>query len=66
MYILDEEAFAKGQAANEKYTEDTLWAYKKSGPKNDKYGSLVKVASVSVQKNERTGEILTFDLKPVS
>ena len=66
VYILDEEAFAKGQAANEKYTEDTLWAYKKSGPKNDKYGSLVKVASVSVQKNERTGEILTFDLKPVS
>ncbi len=69
VYILDEEAFAAGQQAEQaqgkKYTMDTLWGYSKSGPKNDKYQPLVKVASVKIQKNEKTGEILTFDLKTV-
>ena len=62
VYTLDEEAFAAGQADNPKYTMDTLWAYSKSGPKKDKYQSLVKVASASVLKNETTGEILSFEI----
>ena len=65
VYVLDKEAFAAGQADNKDYDMDTLWLYSKSGPKNDKYQSLVKVASVSICKNEKTGEILSFDLKPV-
>ena len=63
VYILDEEAFAAGQAADKDYDMDTLWGYSKSGPSKDKYQSLIKVASVSVCKNEKTGEILSFDLK---
>ena len=62
VYTLDEEAFAAGQADNPKYTLDTLWAYSKSGPKKDKYQSLVKVASASIVKNEKTGEILSFEI----
>ena len=65
VYVLDEEAFAAGQAADEKYTLDTLWKYSKSGPSKDKYHSLIKVASVSIVKNEKTGDILSFDVKPV-
>ena len=44
---------------------EKLWAYSKSGPKKDKYQSLIKVASVSILKNEKTGEILSFELTPV-
>ena len=66
VYILDEEAFAAGQAADETYTMNTLWGYSKSGPGKDPYGSLVKVASVQVRKQEKTGEILEFVLMPVS
>ena len=66
VYVLDEAAFAAGQAdaaAQEKtYNMDTLWAYSKSGPKKDQYQSLIKVASVDVTKNEDTGEILSFDI----
>ena len=62
IYTLDEEAFAAGQADNPKYTMDTLWAYSKSGPKKDKYQSLVKVASASIVKNEKTGQILSFEI----
>ena len=65
VYVLDEAAFAEGQKANSGYSMDTLWGYSKSGPSKDKYGSLVKVASASVVKNEKTGEILSFDVKPV-
>ena len=65
VYVLDEEAFAAGQAADSKYTMDTLWKYSKSGPKKDKYQSLIKVASASVVKNEKTGEILSFSVTPV-
>ena len=61
VYVLDEEAFAAGQAADAGYTMDTLWAYSKSGPKKDAYQSLVKVASADVVKNEKTGEILEFN-----
>ncbi len=63
VYVLDEEAFAAGQAAGKDYTMDTLWGYSKSGPSKDKYGSLIKVASASVLKNEKTGEILSFQLE---
>ena len=63
VYVLDEEAFAAGQAKDSKYTMDTLWGYSKSGPSKDKHQSLIKVASVKIQKNEKTGEILAFDLK---
>ena len=69
VYVLDEEAFAAGQAAaaekNKTYTMDTLWAYSKSGPKKDAYGSLVKVATATIHKDENTGEILSFEITPV-
>ena len=64
VYVLDEEAFAAGQAADEKYTLEKLWGYSKSGPKKDEYQSLVKVASANVIKNEKTGEILEFTITP--
>ncbi len=64
VYTLDEAAFAAGQAAEKDYDEDTLWGYSKSGPKKDKYQSLIKVASVAIVKNEKTGEILSFELTP--
>jgi hypothetical protein len=63
VYVLDEAAFAAGQAADSKYTMDTLWAYSKSGPSKDKYGSLVKVATAKVIRNEKTGDILNFQLE---
>ena len=65
VYVLDAEAFAAGQEADSGYTMDTLWAYSKSGPSKDKYGSLVKVATAEVVKNEKTGEILSFTCTPV-
>jgi hypothetical protein len=65
VYILDEAAFAEGQAADSKYTIDTLWGYSKSGPAKDKYGSLIKVATAKIQKNEKTGEILSFTIAPL-
>ena len=65
VYTLDEEAFAAGQAEDESYTIDKLWTYSKSGPKKDKYQSLVKVASCDIVKNEKSGEILSFTCTPV-
>ena len=65
VYILDQEAFAAGQADSEKYTLETLWAYSKSGPKKDKFQSLIKVAEASIQKNEDTGEILSCTVEPL-
>ena len=65
VYILDAEAFAAGQAADKTYTMDTLWGYSKSGPKKDAYGSLIKVATAEIQKDEKTGEILSFTISPV-
>ena len=66
VYTLDEEAFAAGQAADKDYTMNTLWGYSKSGPGKDKYQSLVKVASVTLRKNEKTGEILSMEVVPVT
>jgi hypothetical protein len=65
VYVLDEEAFAAGQAEDPSYNMDTLWAYSKSGPKKDKYQSLIKVASCDIVKNEKTGEVLSFDCTTV-
>ena len=65
VYVLDEEAFAAGQAEDPSYTMDKLWTYSKSGPKKDKFQSLIKVASCDVIKNEKTGEILEFNCTPV-
>ena len=65
VYVLDETAFAAGQAADSGYTMDTLWAYSKSGPKKDLYQSLVKVASATYSQVEKTGEVLDFVVTPV-
>ena len=62
IYTLDEAAFAAGHADESGYTMDTLWAYSKSGPKKDKHQSLVKVATASITKNEKTGQILHFEI----
>ena len=63
IYILDEEAFAAGQASDSSYTEDTLWGYSKSGPKKDKYQSLVKVGTLTMTRDEWKNEILTFEIE---
>ena len=65
VYVLDEAAFAAGQAEDESYTIEKLWTYSKSSPKKDKYQSLIKVASCAVVKDEKTGEILSFHCTPV-
>lgn len=65
VYVLDQEAFAAGQAADEEYGMDTLWGYSKSGPSKDPHQSLVKVATAQVEKNEKTEQILEFSLTPV-
>ena len=62
IYVVDEAKFAEGQAADENYDLDTLFGYSKSGPKKDKYGSMVKVGTVNIQMLESTDEILAFDL----
>ena len=63
IYILDKEAFAAGQAADSSYTEDTLWGYSKSGPKKDKYQSLVKVGTLTMTRDEWKNEILSFEIE---
>jgi hypothetical protein len=69
VYVLDQEKFDVGvsdAAANGKeYGMDTLWGYSKSGPGKDKYGSMVKVATVKYIEVEKTGEIPEFNLTPV-
>ena len=60
VYLLDEEAFAAGQAADKKYSMDTLWGYSKSGPGKDPYGSLVKLATATFTVNESTDEVVDF------
>lgn len=69
VYVLDQEKFDAGVAAaaakDEKYDMDTLWGYSKSGPGKDKYGSMIKVATVKYIEVEKTGEIPEFNLTPV-
>ena len=62
VYVLDQDAFAAGQAADNSYTMDTLWGYSKSGPKKDPYGSLVKVGEVTFTRNEKTDAIQDWNL----
>ena len=62
VYILDEEAFAAGQAADAKYNMDTLWGYSKSGPSKDPYKSLEKVATLTFTRNEKTDSITDWML----
>ena len=64
VYVLDKEAFDAATAKDEKYSMDTLWGYSKSGPSKDKYQTMIKVATVSTLKNEKTGEYLTFEVTP--
>ena len=64
VYVLDEEAFAAGQAADSEYTMDTLWGYSKSGPSKDKYASLVKVATATFTMNEDSGEYRDLLIEP--
>ena len=67
VYTLDEAVFAAGQAdaeAKDKtYDMDTLWAYSKSGPKKDAYGSLVKVATATFTQVKDSGEVLDWSLE---
>ncbi len=63
LYALDEAAFAAGQEASDTYSMDTLWAYSKSGPKKDAYGSLVKVGTATLCYTEKTGEVADFAFK---
>ncbi len=63
VYVLDQEAFAAGQADDESYSMDTLWHYSKSGPKKDKHQSLLKVAEVTFQKNEKSDAIAQLNVK---
>ena len=69
VYVLDQEKFDVGvsdAAANGKeYGMDTLWGYSKSGPGKDKYGSMIKVATVKYIEVEKTGEIPEFNRTPV-
>ncbi len=63
VYVLDKEAFAVGQSEEEGYDMDTLWGYSKSGPKNDKHQSLVKVAQATFEMNEDTDKCENFKLE---
>ena len=64
VYVLDGEAFSRGQQSDGAYTLETLFSYSKSGPSKDPFGSLVKVATAKIVKNEKTGEILDFSCQP--
>ncbi len=70
VYILNHDAFAAGvEAANakdESYTIDTLWGYSKSGPQKDPYQSLIRVGEARYNKNEKTGQVMDFQLTPVN
>ncbi len=65
VYLLDEAAFAAGQAEDETYTADTLWAYSKSGPKKDKYQSLIKIAELTFTQEEETLAVSGWNLERV-
>ena len=69
VYVLDEEAFAIGQAEaaakGETYDMDTLWGYSKSGPGKDQYKSLVKAGTATFTVEESTGKVFDFWYTPV-
>ena len=60
VYLLDEAAFAAGQAADKDYDMDTLWGYSKSGPGKDPYGSLVKLGTATFTVTEKTDAVSDF------
>ena len=66
VYVLNEEAFAAGQAdataKGKTYDMDTLWAYSKSSPGKDTYKSLTKVATSTFTQEESSGTILDFEV----
>ena len=66
VYVLNEEAFAAGQAdaaaKSKTYNMDTLWGYSKSGPSKDTYKSLTKVATATFIQEESSGNILDFEV----
>lgn len=64
IYVVSPENFAKGQEDDETYTMDTLWGYSKSGPKKDKYQSLIYVGTATFVMNERTQEVTDYVWKP--
>ena len=63
IYILDEEAFAAGQAADKDYSMDTLWSFSKSGPKKDAHKSLVKVGTATFTMEEKTEAVSGFSVE---
>ncbi len=67
VYVLDCEVFSEGEMTSaekgEVYNMDTLWAYSKSGPKKDPYQSLIHVGIVTFRMDEKTGEVLDFELE---
>jgi ECF transporter S component (folate family) len=65
VYVLDKEAFAAGQAADSSYTMDTLWAYSKSGPKKDKYKSLIYVGTATIVRDSNSGDVLEFNVEAI-
>ena len=70
VYLLDEEAFAIGQAEaaakNQTYDMDTLWAYSKSSPGKDQYKSLVKLGTATFTVQESTQDVMEFVYKDSS
>ena len=64
VYLLDEEAFAIGQAEaaakNQTYDMDTLWAYSKSSPGKDPYKSMVKLGTATFTVQESTQDVMEF------
>ena len=65
VYVLDSQAFAAGQAADDSYSMDTLWGYSKSGPSKDAYGSLVKVATATFTADKADTSHWDFNVTPV-
>jgi hypothetical protein len=65
VYVLDEAAFAAGQAADKDYDMDTLWGFSKSGPGKDQYKSLVKLGTATFTENGKTDEILEYTYQEV-
>ncbi len=69
LYLLDAPGLSaasfEADQKGEVYNIDTIWAYSKSGPKNDPYQVLQKVATATYTKNESTGEIRDLLITPV-
>ena len=60
IYVVFPANFKKGQAEDENYTMETLWGYSKSGPKKDKYQSLLYAGTATFTMNEKTQEVTDY------